>query len=325
MKFRTEIEIKQSKVKIKHGDKIMLIGSCFAESVGEKLENLLFYPDINPFGIIYNPGSVAGSLNYLVENKKFVKENLLFHEEQFHSFYHHSRFSNSDADKCIENINNRIDESSAFLKKSGFLFITFGTAWVYELSNTGELVSNCHKLADKLFIRRMMGVDEIVKIFRPLIEKLMRINPDLQIVFTISPVRHWKNGAEFNMLSKSVLNVAVHELINEYSNLFYFPSFEIMMDDLRDYRYYKDDLLHPNSLAINYIFEKFSDTFFDKKTDLINKEIIKLEGLITHRPNNPGSENYTEFVKNSISVIKAMEVKFPEVKFEKYLNHFSEF
>ncbi|MFH2142624.1 MAG: GSCFA domain-containing protein [Bacteroidota bacterium] len=320
--FRTEIEIRQSENKISHSNQVMLVGSCFTESIGEKLNDLLFYPDINPFGIIYNPGSVATSLSFLLEKKQFTKKDLFLHDEIYSSFYHHSRFSDPDPQKCLNNINSRIEFSSSFLQKSNFLFITFGTAWVYELIDNGKLVSNCHKLPAKSFSNRMMEVDEIVRIYKPLIEKIKILNPDIKIIFTISPVRHWKNGAENNMLSKSVINIAVHKLIEQFNHLSYFPSFEIMLDDLRDYRFYKDDMLHPNSLAISYIFEKFSETYFDETTRSINAEIMKLNDLTAHKSINPGSISHLDFVKKSISKIQLIQKKYPMVNFNKLFDNF---
>lgn len=322
--FRTEIEIKPSENKISHKDKLMFIGSCFTESIGEKLTNLLFYPDINPFGILYNPASATSCLSFLANSKKFRKTDIFHHNEMYHSFYHHSRFSDPVPDNCLRKINSQAEYSSAFIKSCSCLFITFGTAWIYELNGTGEAVSNCHKLPDKMFSRRLMEVDEIVSVYIELIKQLEELNPGLRIVFTVSPVRHWKDGAENNMLSKSVLHVAIHKLTEEFSNVSYFPSYEIMMDDLRDYRFYKDDMLHPDSVAVDYIFERFCDVFFDKETRALNDEINKLNDLAMHRPFNSGSHSHTHFKQNCMEKISKLQKKHPEINFSRISEKFSD-
>ena len=308
--FRTVIKPVKYNFDINYKSNLMFIGSCFTESIGEELKTSKFNIDINPFGILYNPISVKNSLNFLIENKRFSENDIFYFNERWHSFYHHSRFSASEKKQMLSSVNQRTEESSDLLKNADFLFITFGTAWVYEHRETDEIVSNCHKVPAKNFKRRILTIDEITNAYYALSEKIMKFNPDLKIIFTISPVRHLKDGFYENNLSKSVLRLAIDKLINVYSNCFYFPAYEILTDDLRDYRFYKSDLLHPNKTAVDYIFNFFKSSFISDDTLKILNEIRKIIRSKNHKPFNLNSEEYKKFVKSNIKSIEKLTDKY---------------
>lgn len=309
--FRTTIKAIPSPDKITYKTKVLFIGSCFTENIGNRFVNLKMYADVNPFGIIYNPISIYNSLNFLLQNKIFEKHNLHFYNEQWFSFDHHGRFSHNEIEKCLHNINERISTSSQFLQSADFVFITFGTAHVFRHLKTNEVVANCHKLPSVDFDSYMLNVNEIVNSYTDLIQKTQKFNPTIKIIFTLSPVRHWKDGAEKNQLSKATLLLAIHQLKNKFNNIAYFPAYEIMMDDLRDYRFYADDMLHPSLTAVNYIWQIFSEIYFNAETLLVQKDVEKMNRLLQHRPINKDSESYKKFTLQTIATIDRTKTKYP--------------
>ncbi len=296
--FQTKVEITPSEVKITYEDKIMTLGSCFAENMGKKMQDSYFETDINPFGVLYNPVSIKNSIELLLKGKLLEENNLFENRGLWQSFSHSSLFSNTTAEKCLEKINSRLKPATDIFKKLNFLIITFGTAWVFEDKKSGRVVSNCHKLPAANFIRRRLSVDEIVSEYSILINRLNDKFPDLKLIFSVSPVRHWKDGAYDNNLSKSTLLLAVEELRINFSNVLYFPAYEIQMDELRDYRYYASDMLHPSDVAVDYIWSRFSETYFDDNTRKIKKEVEQLVADLSHRPLFPDSEEFEKFKLN---------------------------
>ncbi|MDR0427825.1 MAG: GSCFA domain-containing protein [Dysgonamonadaceae bacterium] len=299
MQFRTEVVIPSSDFKLSHQNKIMMIGSCFVENISAKLQNAGFDININPFGIMYNPISVLITLNELLNKKRYFSKDLFLHQGLYHSFSHHSRFSGSNPEAVIENINNQIDQSSRFLFHADYLFITWGTANVYFRLSDKNPVANCHKLPAKEFIHKRLTSTEITTPWQIFLNQLKEINPKLKIIFTISPIRHWKDGATENQISKSVLFVALDTLIQANEDVYYFPSYEIIMDDLRDYRFYAEDMLHPNYQAIDYIWEKFGNTYFNDETKEIIAEWTSIQQALQHKPFNPLSDEYNNFLKKA--------------------------
>jgi hypothetical protein len=284
MKFRTEISINPADFRITHDDKISVFGSCFAENIAKKLSDAGFTFDINPFGTVYNPASIARSLAGLIERRQYNLDALFQNEGLYHSFSHHSRFSGVNPDETLERINSRIRCSSDFLRKADILVITFGTAYVYVLRETGEIVSNCHKAPENRFRRYRLLVKDIVDEWMLLLDKLKSINPQIRVIFSVSPVRYLRDGFHENQLSKSTLLLAVNELTKFNPGSIYFPAYEILLDDLRDYRFYDDSLTHPTSKAIDYIWEKFSDAFFDKMTVQRAKDFFNTAKMLNHIP-----------------------------------------
>ena len=283
MNFRTTINVDPSPLKITYGDNTMFIGSCFAATMGEQMQICKMPVIINPAGTVYNPVSVLNTLGNLISGKITGRDDLYNHEGTWLSFFHYTDFSSEDPESLIEKINNCTVKAGEFLRKSRFLFITLGTARVYRLKKTGIIVSNCHKVPSAQFEPELLTVNDIVDQWESLLGSLSEFNPDLKVVFTVSPVRHWKDGAHGNQVSKFVLFLAIQELLKHKSIPGYFPAYELLIDDLRDYRFYSDDMLHPSLSAVEYIWKKFSGAYFDTETVNLQNEILKIVRACNHR------------------------------------------
>ena len=269
MEFRTKINIPVSDVKINHSAVTMLFGSCFSTHIGSKLQQHKFHVDVNPFGIYITPS--ISVLRRLSQRRDFTEQDLLT-VKGCTILQHHGQFSSPDKNKCLETINNRFMKAADTLLETDFLLVTFGTAYVYWQIDSGEIAANCHKFPDSEFHRARLTVGNIVEEWSDLIEQLIETRPNLKLLFTVSPVRHWKDGAHENQLSKSILHLAIDELQMRYSgHVLYFPAYELMMDELRDYRFYGEDMLHPSSVAVDYIWERFAKVYFSDATR-INSE-----------------------------------------------------
>jgi len=315
MNFSTPVVIPAANKLINHHDSLLILGSCFAENIGEKLTSHKFNANVNPFGIIYNPVSIAKSLNHIFNEYNFKEDDLLFFNDKWLSLQHHGSFSNSNQTVCLNNINNSIKSVHSQLKQATYLFITFGSAWVYEHEKHG-LVANCHKIPATQFSKRLLKVDEIVAAYKTLINTIKSINPTIHIVFTVSPVRHTKDGLWENNLSKAVLHLSIKELIENFDNCTYFPAYEIVMDELRDYRFFNDDLVHPTHLAVNYVWEKFAMSYFSKETIALMGNIQKIKQAATHKPFDFNSEKHQQFIKNQLTIIQELTTQFPHLNFE---------
>lgn len=305
--FRTTIQAEASVSKITYHTPLLFLGSCFTENIGNKMMDLKFPALINPFGVLYNPVSVRNSLEILLDKKTFKEKDLDYFNKQWFSFYHDTEFSNIDKQFCLDNINNSVCKATDQLKNAKFLVITFGTAWVYRYTKTGNIVSNCHKIPAREFERFKLGVEDIYVEWAKLINRITELNPDIKIIFTVSPVRHWKDGAVQNQLSKSTLILAVHQLLKIFENVEYFPAYEIMMDDLRDYRFYNDDMIHPSPTAIQYIWEKFTNSSITDKAQKLMKQIEKINQAIGHKPFQVTSESHQKFIKSTLKKIEEIE------------------
>lgn len=313
--FRTVLEPEESPFKISLHDKIMLTGSCFTENIGEKLRYHKFRTDINPFGTIYNPVSIARSLEMLMAPKEFKKADLDQSRGIYFSYYHHGKFSSHDQEECLDKINSRLFASSDFLGNASVLLLTFGTAWVHELKKTGQIVANCHKVPPSHFSRYLLKPGEIVRAWSNVLNLLKKWNPRLQFIFTVSPVRHLNDGMVGNQRSKSVLFVALHQLIEQFPGVVYFPSYEIVMDDLRDYRFFEKNMTHPNEMAVEYIWKKFTRVFLEDDTIRVIDEIKTLGQAMEHRPFNPRSTEYSKFLQTYLKRAKELKRRFPELDF----------
>ena len=297
--FQTKIDIPGTDFKISYSDSILTLGSCFAENIGQKLNNLFFETDINPFGVLYNPVSVKNSIELLLQNRLFTPEDVFEYKSLWQSFSHSSLFSGLSEGECLNRINSRLISSGDFLRKTNILLITFGTAWVFEEKKSGRVVSNCHKLPAGVFVKRRLTVEEIVSDFKTIIINLRTLYPKLTIVFSVSPIRHWKEGAHENNISKSILMLAIDEIQKQHGNIHYFPAYEILMDELRDYRFYARDMLHPSEVAVDYIWQRFSETFFTEQTQRIVKKVEQLVADMSHRPFQPDSPEFKMFLENT--------------------------
>jgi hypothetical protein len=324
MEHRTTFNIEPSGDKITYKNPVMFIGSCFTSSIGSKMKMGHLPVMINPAGAVFNPVSVCKTIENIISGKEFGFDDLHCHEGTYLSFHHYTDFSSEDPSAVLEKINKSSGEALAFLNNTKLLFITFGTARIYRWKKSGIIVSNCHKIPSAHFESELLTVSEIIASWTMLLEKLFSQFPKLRIVFTISPVRHWKDGAHGNQVSKSVLFLAIEELLNHTVKPQYFPAYELLMDDLRDYRYYNDDMLHPSDTAINYIWEAFSKSYIDEKTLNIWNEIIKISKACNHRINTDSTVKKTLFAERMLKQIVDIEVRVPEIDFSAERSYFLE-
>ena len=314
--FRTKVNIPRSEYKFGYQKNAMMLGSCFVENIGAKLKSYKYQVDVNPFGVIYNPVSVSNSLRLLMDERELCEDDLNFQNNLWFSFNHHSKFSNTDLSQCLFDINKGIKESSKNLKEADFLFITFGTSWVYELLSSGTIVSNCHKLPAKDFNRYRLNVDEIVSIYKDLLVELLVFNPKIKVIFTVSPIRHWKDGANGNQLSKATLLLAIDQLIELFDQVLYFPSYEIVMDELRDYRFYSEDMIHLSDVALKYIWQRFSDIYITEGSKQVQKQIEKFILAANHRPFNVKSDSHQTFIRSSLAKIDEFLILNPSINLD---------
>ncbi|MCF8225104.1 MAG: GSCFA domain-containing protein [Bacteroidales bacterium] len=312
MKFRTEIDIPEQGFRIGYHQHIMMMGSCFTDNIGELLRKYLFHINVNPFGVTYNPASIARGLEILLKKDRYEAEELRIFNELYFSFDHYTKFSGTDRDRVLNTINDSLLAAGADLKKTGPLILTLGSAYVYIFKETREVVNNCHKLPADRFDRELLSVEGIANRLGNVIDQLKLMNDQMKVILTVSPVRHIRDSLIENQRSKSILLLAAKELVNSYpGTCSYFPAYEIMMDDLRDYRYYASDLLHPNDQAIQYIWEHFKNTYLDPESLKIMDQLNPLLRSVSHRPLHPGTPSHRKF-------ISAMEEKK-----EKLRNYFS--
>lgn len=311
MEFRKVIDIPKSELLIGYEDKLMLFGSCFAENIGSRLLANKFDVDVNPFGVLYNPLSIKQAIELLLDEREFSSNDLFFDKGLYHSFFHHSSFSTVSSGEMLRDINESCIKSSQQLRSANILLVTFGTSYVFREKETGSIVANCHKLPASHFDRFRLSVHEIVESWNELIVRLRQENPSVQILFTVSPIRHWKDGAHGNQLSKSILLLAIEELMQAHEGIFYFPSYELLLDELRDYRFYSEDMIHPNNMAVEYIWERFEETFFGDITLALIKEWAKISKAISHRPFNENTEEHKDFLRQTLLKLKNLRKKYP--------------
>jgi|SRR5690554_4454790 len=324
MDLRTRVLIGESDIRISHKTKLMLFGSCFSENIGSKLKENKFNIDVNPFGILYNPLSVSKSIRRLMDQREYIEADLVQNKEIYYSFMHHGSFSDLSKEKSLENINYRFNKAKDFIKQTDVLLITFGTAYAFYLKEKGEIVSNCHKFPSTKFNRFRLSIEEIVEEWYNLIGLLKDLNPQIRIIFTVSPIRHFKDGAHDNQISKSILHLAVESLQQDFKDrIDYFPAYEIMIDELRDYRFYNDDMTHPSPIAQEFIWQRFSYKYFSDSVKYINKEWSQLSKSIQHRPLHVNSQSYIEFVSNTLEKLQIFSKKYPHISCDEEINHFS--
>ena len=305
LKFKLTLASKRSENSIGYRDSLFLIGSCFSENMGAKLNTHLFKVFENPHGILFNPISVAQSLSDCIHNKQYTEADLFQLNEVWNSWQHHSRFSGISSKEALDKINNSIAKAHTFLKTADHIVITLGSAWVYQLNSqsphaAGLVVANNHKAPATWFDKALMKPDALVLLLNKMVKDLLQFNPHLQIIFTISPVRHLREGLVENNRSKAVLIQAVHEIVDSTENVAYFPSYEYVIDDLRDYRFYAEDLVHPNYAASNYVWEKWVETYMNEETQGIMKQVAELQLAVQHKPFFAGSTQHKEFLQNCI-------------------------
>jgi hypothetical protein len=316
MVFRTELNIAHSGQKIYHKDLILLIGSCFSKNIGEQLHKCKFNVICNPFGTVFHPVSIARLIRYVCTKKTFDKKELILVNGNFVHPDFHSVLSHEDAEIAILNLNHAVAAVQEILAELRYIFITPGTAIGYKLKENKSWVTNCHKLPAKYFDKEVVSEEEAVSELSEAILLLKNVNPDIKVIFTISPVRHIKDGIVENSRSKARLVRTVERLQSEFENIDYFPAYEWMMDDLRDYRFYNSDMIHPNEQAITYIWEKFVSHYFDDYTKELIREINKITTAANHIPFSPDSKSHHDFQQKVRNDIEQLNLKYPWLDFK---------
>ena len=316
MNFQTSIPLKkQTSNQIDYDANILLLGSCFSENIGNKLNYFKFQHLQNPFGILFHPKAIEQFITDIINGKKFTKEDLIYQNERYHSFNAHSSLSEIDENAILNNLNSKISTTQKFLETTSHLIITLGTAWVYRFIETDKIVTNCHKVPQKKFLKELLDITEITNSLETIVSLMNSINPNITILFTVSPVRHLKDGFMQNTQSKSHLISAIHEVVNVRKNVHYFPSYEIMMDELRDYRFYAEDMIHPNKTAIQYIWEKFTDTWFVENTKQTMKNVDIIQKGLSHKPFNEHSNEHQLFLEKLAKRKELLLQQFPFMSF----------
>ena len=309
MNFRTNIQLKKEENQIDYASKLLLIGSCFSENISKKLAYYKFDVASNPFGILFNPKAIETLIGNSLNEKIYTEKDIFLLNERWHCFDAHSDLSAVDKNELIFNLNSAIKSTKKQLNESTHIIITLGTAWVYKFAETGFVVGNCHKVPQKKFAKELLSVEEVTASLENICTLIKDINPKATIVFTVSPVRHLKDGFVENSQSKAHLITAIHETLEVVSEK-YFPSFEIMMDDLRDYRFYNSDMIHPNETAVDYIWEHFMHVWINENAASIMKEVDTIQKGLAHKPFNPNSEQHLHFLADLQQKIENMKTIF---------------
>jgi len=295
MKLQTQIPLQKEKNTIDYYSQLLLLGSCFVENIGSKLDYYKFQSVQNPFGILFHPKAIEALVVNAVNKKQYTESDVFFLNERWHCFDAHSSLSDSSKEKLLLKLNKNIALTHQQIEKATHTLITLGTSWFYKHAESNSIVANCHKVSQKQFVKKLMSVDEIATSLQTIITKIQSVNKNVNFVFTISPVRHLKDGFVQNQQSKAHLITAVHELV-KHTNISYFPSYEIMMDELRDYRFYASDMMHPAQLAIDYIWEKFSGVWLADEILPVMKQVAVIQKRLIHKPFNPTSKAHQQFL-----------------------------
>lgn len=316
MQFHLSFPVAPLSTAIQYKQELLLMGSCFAEEIGEKLQEHRFNTLINPHGILYNPLSITGALTSYLDGKVYTQEDLFQHNDSWNSWDHHSRFSGLTPEATLENINRMQAAAVQSIDNADWLILTLGSAHAYVLKENNRLVGNCHKVPAGNFYKRMLTVDEIVTALDNVMHRLFFRNKKINILFTVSPVRYIRDGVVENNLSKAVLLQSVHHLVNKFNRLFYFPAYELVIDDLRDYRFYKEDLVHPNELAINYVWEQVIKAAISEGSQGLLHQIADINRAARHRPFNPESSQHQQFLRTYAGRVEQLMVEHPELKLD---------
>ncbi|MDE0561280.1 GSCFA domain-containing protein [Algoriphagus sp. NF] len=309
MNWFTSFEIPPASAPISHHSKVLSMGSCFAQVVGSKLESCKFDVLTNPFGTIFHPKILNRLLDHALFNDSMDESGVLERDGLYFHYKAHSDLVGKSIEELRQKWNKKIQETHEYLSTGTHLILTFGTAWIYEHQNFGS-VANCHKQPQKIFEKKLSSMQKMLLDLEITLGNISRSNPNLKFILTVSPVRHIKNGIPENQLSKSILCVLCHELEKKLESVSYFPAYEIMMDELRDYRFYKEDRIHPTAEAENYIWKRFSETYFPKETQIKISEIQKIQRELAHRPLNPESDSHLKFLQNLRSKLEQMGTEF---------------
>ena len=296
MNFQTQIPIQKSDFPIDYTSKVMLLGSCFAENMAQKFEYFKFDTVVNPFGIIFNPVSLEKLILRSIHKSYFTETDIFYHNEAWHCFEVHSELSNPNKEEFLKTLNQLIDSTNRHIVTLTHCLITLGTSWVYRHIESNEIVANCHKVPQKQFVKELLSITQIEASLQTIISEIQAVNPNAKFIFTVSPVRHIKDGFVENNVSKAHLISALNAPNSQLPTSNYFPSYEIMMDELRDYRFYAEDMLHPNQTAIDYIWIKFFENYVNEKEFALMNQVCDIQRALKHRPFNPNSESHQKFL-----------------------------
>lgn len=311
-RFYTSVEMPAGLPRFSHRDRLLLMGSCFATNIGTRLLEAKFACDVNPYGVLYNPLSISAALREALAGKVYAEADLYEHGGLWHSPMHHGDFSAPTAAEALERINARLEAMRAELSRLDVLLLTWGTAWVYEEARTSRIVGNCHKLPERCFCRRRLPVEEMVDDYTELLADLWKVNPGLKVVFTVSPIRHVRDGLHANQLSKATLLLAAERLEDAFPDrVYYFPAYELVLDELRDYRFYADDLAHPSDLAVRYVWERFTQWCLDPGALRLMAAHEDIRKALAHRPLHPESEGYKRFLEQTLLKMERLVGKYP--------------
>ena len=303
---------------------MMLMGSCFAENIGQKMKQARLNVVVNPFGILFNPESIAIAIEQALAGSPVTDTDVFQHNGLWSGFGFHGSFSSTDKVEALRKMNSGVNEAHNQTKGLTRLILTFGTAYIYRNVADGRVVANCHKLPAANFVREMLTVEQMASRYSALIERLTSLNPDLQIVFTVSPVRHLRDGAHQNQLSKATLLLAVNQLVEWHTNAHYFPSYELLLDDLRDYRFYDTDMCHPSAMAVDYIWQAMRDNCISQSDNALIDSVMRFVTAANHRPLNPDTDEFRQFVRNQSEAVAEFTAKHPEIDLSAEIEHWKE-
>jgi len=312
MKFRTEIQLQPSERKISHSQQIFGIGSCFVSEIGQKLSDLKFRTLINPYGTLFHPLAIENALMRIFSLTEYSREEIFKYGELFFSWDHHTSFDRPTENETLKIINTELETANNFVRNANCFLLTFGTSWIYRLNDSGLFVANCHKVPQHVFEKSLLTEKQLCASIKNCFDLIFDVCPNAHIIATVSPVRHTRDGIIENSLSKARLISSLHEVLAKYETVDYFPTYELLNDDLRDYRFYSEDLVHPNQMAVDYIWQKFSEVYFDENTNSRIEQLNKINSALAHRPLNPKTVAYKEFLYKTGKMIEAAESQFPK-------------
>lgn len=319
MKFRTEIPLDRQplEAQINYKSKTVFLGSCFSTNIGEQFNYFKFQNLVNPFGVLFHPIAVTRLIQRALNNTFFKEEDLIYHNDCYHCFDVHSQFSNANKLELLDELNAALTQCKTAITTASHIIITLGTSWVYEHIDTNTVVANCHKVPQKQFNKRLLSVGEITSVLNEMLKEITAINNKIQFIFTVSPVRHIKDGVVENQLSKAHLVSAIHGILQQEhkSKVAYYPAYEIMMDDLREYRFYKEDMIHPNQVAVNYIWDHFKKTWMNEAVFEVMDKVDEIQKGLSHKPFNPSSEAHQRFLEKLAQKKQELEQQVPEITF----------
>jgi hypothetical protein len=331
MDFMINIDLKPLPARINYNDKLLLVGSCFTEHIGNAMIDLKYDVMQNPNGILFDPSSVCRSLQSYIKPRKYLETDLFENAGVFHSWQHHSRFSGIDKTATVKLMNETQEKAQTFLKQANWIIITLGSAFFYQLSEeatmaneqAGAAVANCHRAPAQWFRKNLLTIDNIISEFDSCLHQLFHFNPALKIIFTISPVRHTRDGVQENNRSKARLIESVHQLVNKFDRLYYFPAYELVIDVLRDYRFYDIDLVHPNYMATEFVLEKFNSVCVDEASVKLSQEIKKLVIARRHKAFQPETQAHRDFLAVHLERTRQLQEKYPFLDLHEEINYFS--